>query len=154
MGLDMYLHKRTWIGNEIRDPQNQITLTAQSPEAIPTHIKPERIQYVIEKIACWRKANAIHQWFVQNVQCGNDDCHEYSVQIEQLKELRKIVRRIIKDPPRGPNELPTQSGFFFGDVDYGENYMNDLEYTNKILTTIINEIETTHDVEIVYQSSW
>ena len=30
--------------------------------------------YEDNQIASWRKANAIHKWFVDNVQDGVDDC--------------------------------------------------------------------------------
>lgn len=43
----------------------------------------------------WRKANAIHKWFVDNVQYGNDDCGTYGVEVEQLKELRKVCKKIL-----------------------------------------------------------
>ena len=41
-------------------------------------------------VAYWRKANAIHKWFVENVQDGVDDCGRYEVTKEQLQELLKI----------------------------------------------------------------
>ena len=44
----------------------------------------------------WRKANAIHQWFVDNVQYGEDDCGSYEVSVEQLKELRKTCKKVLK----------------------------------------------------------
>lgn len=38
-------------------------------------------------VAYWRKANAIHNWFVENVQNGVDDCGVYEVTKEDLEEL-------------------------------------------------------------------
>lgn len=43
----------------------------------------------------WRKANQIHKWFVENVQEGEDDCKEYYVSREKLKELLGKVNRIL-----------------------------------------------------------
>lgn len=43
----------------------------------------------------WRKANAIHKWFVRNVQSGNDDCGTYLVSKEILKELVDICQTIV-----------------------------------------------------------
>ena len=40
-----------------------------------------------EGVAYWRKANQIHNWFVLNVQNGEDDCGTYEVSEEQLQEL-------------------------------------------------------------------
>ena len=45
---------------------------------------------ISEAIAGWRKANAIHRWFVENVQDGEDDCDIYEVPKEQLEELLGI----------------------------------------------------------------
>lgn len=41
-------------------------------------------------VAYWRKANAIHKWFVDNVQNGVDDCRYAYVEREQLIELRDL----------------------------------------------------------------
>ena len=46
-------------------------------------------------VAYWRKANAIHSWFVNNVQNGKDDCEEYEVSEGQLHELYDICKDII-----------------------------------------------------------
>ena len=32
----------------------------------------------------WRKANAIHDWFVDNIQGGEDDCNAYNLSIDYL----------------------------------------------------------------------
>lgn len=48
-----------------------------------------------EDVGYWRKANAIHRWFVENVQDYEDDCGYYEVdreQLEQLLEECKIVK--------------------------------------------------------------
>ena len=36
-------------------------------------IKPKRISHIIEEMIYWRKANAIHNWFVENCQEGVDE---------------------------------------------------------------------------------
>lgn len=43
----------------------------------------------------WRKANQIHNWFVQNVQSGEDDCGMYLVSKEKLQELVDICKEIV-----------------------------------------------------------
>ena len=47
----------------------------------------------------WRKANAIHKWFVDHVQDGRDDCGIYYVTLKQLIELRDTCRRIMDECP-------------------------------------------------------
>ena len=55
-----------------------------------TRLKGER-----EEVGYWRKANAIHRWFVDNVQEGEDDCGEYEVTIKQLKDLLRTVQDVL-----------------------------------------------------------
>lgn len=43
--------------------------------------------YDADEVGYWRKANAIHKWFVDNVQKGEDDCGRYEVSKENLEEL-------------------------------------------------------------------
>ena len=49
---------------------------------------------IYESVGYWRKANAIHKWFVENVQDDNDDCGYYEVSKEQLEELLEICNTI------------------------------------------------------------
>ena len=51
---------------------------------------------ITDEVGYWRKANAIHKWFVDNVQDGEDDCDYYEVNKEQLEELLNICK-LIKD---------------------------------------------------------
>jgi len=47
------------------------------------------------ELGYWRKANAIHAWFVKNVQNGIDECQEANVTREQLTELKSLCERVI-----------------------------------------------------------
>lgn len=47
-----------------------------------------------KEIAYWRKANAIHRWFVDNVQNGTDDCHIHNECTQEiLKELLTLLEK-------------------------------------------------------------
>lgn len=50
-----------------------------------------------DEVAYWRKANAVHKWFVDHVQGGEDDCdwHDEVTQ-DVLEELRDICKEIIE----------------------------------------------------------
>ena len=74
------------------DELHAITITKGEK---PTSIKPERIKEITEEVMCWRKANMIHKWFVDNVQGGNDDCREHYVAREQLIKLRDLCRNVL-----------------------------------------------------------
>ena len=102
-------------------------------------------------VGYWRKANAIHAWFVSNVQDGVDNCKEYYVEVEQLKQLLKLVEQVLTNHSEAEALLPSQAGFFFGNTEYDESYFIDLEDTKKILEKVI-KLEENYD--IYYSSSW
>ncbi len=98
MGLDMYLHKRTYVKNWNHTPKGseyQITITRGGKEVAKTEIDPDNIIYTIQEAGYWRKANAIHRWFVENVQDGEDDCKQYCVSVEKLKQLLDTVNQVL-----------------------------------------------------------
>lgn len=122
---------------------------------------------IMEQVGYWRKANAIHEWFVQRVQDGVDDCryhHEVTKEIleelldtctEVLNSCKKELSdgRIIANRTLAMELLPTQGGFFFGSTDYDEYYIQDIENTIYIVQ---KALETTDfDKEMIYYiSSW
>jgi hypothetical protein len=96
MGLDMYLHKKTYVKNwEYMKEKDTHEVTVSRGGKIRTDIKPERISEIVEQVAYWRKANQIHSWFVHNVQNDVDNCGEYYVSIDQIKELVDLCKRIL-----------------------------------------------------------
>lgn len=152
MGLDMYLYKKNYIwGGEWVNPEAKQEVIVKTGGKVDTKIKPERIKYVVEEVGYWRKANQIHNWFVQNVQNGNDDCGNYYVSREALEGLLNICRIVSVDKEKAEELLPTQSGFFFGGTEYDEWYYQDIENTIKILEDVLSD-ETGDDFE--YSSSW
>ena len=50
----------------------------------------------LTEVAYWRKANAIHGWFVNNVQNGVDKCQKSPVTRQQLNELLSVCHEVIK----------------------------------------------------------
>jgi hypothetical protein len=155
MGLDMYLTKRTYVQRWAHIPDEQQFRVTVSRGGEPYEpIKSDRVSYVTEQVAYWRKANMVHKWFVDNVQRGVDDCGTYDVDRDQLANLRDACRAALKSKEPG-TVLPTQSGFFFGSTEYDEGYRSDLEYTVKILSEILDEGEAPGgNADFQYHSSW
>lgn len=91
----MYLTKKTYVKNWDHMPPEErhlVTVTkGNNPDSI---CRPERVSYVIEEVAYWRKANAIHHWFVENCQGGEDDCREAWVRKEQIQELVDLCKQV------------------------------------------------------------
>jgi len=104
-----------------------------------TGAEPWRYQY--GTAIYWRKANAIHQWFVENVQYGEDDCHIYEVDVDQLKELLAVCEEVLADRSKAEELLPTQAGFFFGSLEYDEWYWDDVKQTAAGIRAILENIE-------------
>jgi hypothetical protein len=103
----------------------------------------------------WRKANAIHNWFVREEQEGVDNCAEYNVSTEALAELRDICNKVLVDPDKADELLPPQSGFFFGSTDVDEWYLEQLKYTVERLDVLLELPEVkNHKINFYYSSSW
>ena len=105
----------------------------------------------------WRKANAVHRWFVENCQGGVDDCNPSGpVHVEQLAALVHLCEQVLKDPTLAPELLPTCSGFFFGDTAYDEWYLGDLHQTvtdvRGLVTRAVQDFPGR--LTFLYQSSW
>lgn len=50
------------------------------------------------ELAYWRKANAIHKWFVDRVQGGIDDCKRHrEVTREDLEDLADVCEQVLKN---------------------------------------------------------
>ena len=150
MGLDMYLEKRTYVRQwEHQSPEEQYNVeVTKGGESVK--IDPKRVTYIIEEIGYWRKANQIHQWFVDNVQHGVDNCGEYCVSKGQLEDLLEICIKILNDNSLAEELLPTASGFFFGGTEYDEWYFKDIENTIEVLKEALSD---TH-ADYYYSSSW
>ena len=150
MGLDMYLTAELYVSeyNEKDKPlENAIK------QNVPSGLGAFRPKNVTFELAYWRKANAIHGWFVKNVQEGTDDCGNYYVSLDKLKELKETCEKVLKDVRLAEDLLPTTKGFFFGDYKYDEYYEDDLVRTLEALDKILSSPDA-KDWWIEYHSSW
>ena len=109
--------------------------------------------FVKVEVGYWRKANAIHKYFVDKCANGKDDCEEVYVYQENFEELMSICNQLLesKDTELAMKLLPTASGFFFGGVEYDEWYFKDLEHTRDILKKVLAD---KHDFDYIYRASW
>lgn len=96
-----------------------------------------------------RKANAIHKWFIDNVNDGIDDCTEFEVSVDDMEKLLNLINRVLDDHSMADLLLPTQSGFFFGSIEYDHYYFQDLLDCKEALIEMINEGEP-----VTYWASW
>ena len=154
MGLDMYLSKKTYVKNwDFQDDSKKHDITVKLGGVTRDDIKPERISNITEEVMYWRKANAIHNWFVQNCQDGIDECQESYVSKEQLEELADICEKVVET--KDASLLETKGGFFFGSVDYDEYYFQECERTaNTLRKLLAEETPNGYGGDFYYQSSW
>jgi len=90
MGLDMYLERDVYIGNQFE--HNKEKAVVGHPQ-----IDQSKVKAITEEVGYWRKANAIHGWFVRNVQSGNDECQRSYVSVEQMQLLFDLCTRILRN---------------------------------------------------------
>lgn len=133
MGLDMYLSREVYLANYQHDPEG-MKLSAAVLKALKAKNSSQYESGSIKislPAGYWRKANAVHKWFVDNVQDGKDECESHHVSEIHLTTLQNICRKILTEglSDETTKLLPTQSGFFFGNTDYDENYLEDLRQT-------------------------
>jgi len=160
----MYLHAKKYVEkidwNKLRDLDldmdsdeaitplwNDIVETAGMKD-IATDIYGVNVEVTA---AYWRKSNQIHKWFVDNVQGGEDDCGNYYVSKDKLKELRETCRQALF--AKDPSLLPPQAGFFFGSYDIDEWYWEDIKRTIKKLDRLF-ELPDFDQLSFYYTSSW
>ena len=157
MGLDMYLEKRVRL-YRLQDKEWKKDIRLFSDDQPKVYKKLES-PWLSFEVGYWRKANQIHHWFVENVQDGEDDCKEYRVTIDQLRQLYDLCEQILKEPNEkkrlklAKELLPTQEGFFFGTIDYDEYYFETLKDTTEMLEGLFKE-EDAEEADYVYSSSW
>ena len=159
MGLDMYLKAKRchfvsrydgsdlYGTSEFSEALKKVPVLAAFESTFPEVVECEAMY--------WRKANAIHGWFVENVQNGEDNCGSYYVSIGDLTKLRDDIREVLNDFNKAGEVLPTRSGCFFGNTEYDEWYWQDLERTSQRLTAILETPEKElKEWSFEYQSSW
>lgn len=146
MGLDMYLSGRRYLW-EHKGEHLKVTTEDLLPDFMPA------VNEIRTRAMYWRKANQIHQWFVDNVQDGEDDCREYVAEPEDLQKLLTLCKRVLENKELAKDLLPTVNGFFFGGLDYDEEYFQDLENTVERFEKIL-AMPDINEWQFIYQSSW
>lgn len=174
MGLDMYLYAKKYIGDESVDAISKLANTTNLPT-------PEWSKSIsVEKlVGYWRKANAIHGWFVDEIGNGVDECQVMFIDRERLEKLRndcivalanpsreyqiedqKVVYLLCDylnsletpiDPATYESPINPTDGFFFGGSERDDYYYFQLEYTINLVSSLL-ELDDSYSFN--YQASW
>ena len=158
MGLDMYLEARKFVSGYSHRPideQNEYENILASVDLSRADLGADASPfiYLSVNVAYWRKVNAVHSWFVENVQDGVDECQRAVVSREQLQELVDVCKQVRDDHSLAEELLPPQAGFFFGSYDYDEWYFEGIDNTIEQLEKILNNPKF-EGWDFIYQSSW
>lgn len=156
MGLDMYLNANRYVSNFFNkgDSERAAAIQQHFPELevlTPRWGKESPIKEITVEAGYWRKANQIHNWFVKNVQGGEDNCETYDVTRDQLAELRDLCQEVLDNRERAMELLPPAAGFFFGSTEVNDYYFGDLENTIRQIDAALKLPESW---DFVYRSSW
>lgn len=151
MGLDMYLSAKRYIWKHLDEEQK---LQGELNKVFEDDIgnTDMRVSEVSVNAMYWRKANAIHKWFVENVQDGEENCREYWVDSAQLEQLLKMCQLALENKDKPDKILPTADGFFFGSTEYEDWYWSDIEETIKGLEKVLKMDQSKWD--FYYRYSW
>jgi hypothetical protein len=161
MGLDQYLSaKKTISGSEWSAPEDRLKYAEVIDLVNASSIADADHPYITidVTVAYWRKANAIHNWFVQECNEGNDDGNAFHVSREQLEALYQLCYTVpkglaIHGDEYADEHLPTTSGFFFGSTEYDEWYLDSLKYTAEVIDKLLNDPATEY-LDFEYRASW
>ena len=161
MGLDMYLEARRYVQKQTYD-QNY------NSNPVPEYALISNIAFPADAdkfnefaglevnltVGYWRKANAIHNWFIQNCANGVDECQDVYVDASHLTNLLTIVSDLLttRDEAKAMELLPPTPGFFFGSYDIDEWYWSSLEYTKEILEHVLTLDDKS--TSFYYRASW
>ena len=152
MGLDMYFYgKRYFYSFDKESVEIAKKIKDLLPEVCGAEIKEVKVE-----LHYWRKFNALHKWFTDNIQDGVDNCEEYYVESEKLYNLRDVCEKIIADKSLAPELLPTSSGFFFGATEYDEYYFSRVTDLKNWLDDFLikDSLGVLEGWEYYYRASW
>ena len=161
MGLDQYLSAKKCISGSQWSTDAERLQYAEIIDLVnASSIVDDDHPYITidVTVAYWRKANAIHNWFVQECNDGVDDGNGFHVSRERLLALYQLCYTVPKGLAIHGDEyanehLPTTSGFFFGSTDYDEWYLESLRYTAEVIDKLLNDPVTEY-LDFFYRASW
>jgi hypothetical protein len=161
MGLDMYLYKKTYVQNwEHNPPEQQHQIEVKKNGVVREDIKPNRICYITEQVAYWRKFNALHGWFIEKCAGGVDECQDISVTEDEMELLLKTLKEVKdSDYALAKDLLPPTQGFFFGGDEIDEYYKEDVSETIETIEELLKENEQSkehglYSGDFYYRASW
>lgn len=169
MGLDQYLEirKSEYRSKYSKDKGSRLKLEYPKDitEFIPNLTDLRISRQTNYEVGYWRKANQIHNWFMQN--CARrdeydnpiDDCRPIEITVDKLEKLLDDCKKVLTDHSLAKELLPTADGFFFGSTAYDDYYLGQIEQTIEIIEPVLKFVKHKLEIkdyawEVYYQASW
>lgn len=159
MGLDMYLEVSKYVGGWDHSTDEEKSTFKQIIKAVGVEklVSPASPGINIRvNVAYWRKANAVHSWFVRELAKGVDECQDIYVSIEDMENLIAECKAALElyavgDIQAAGERMQPQAGFFFGTTEVDKWWAEGLKDTIKQLTPLVDLGEK---FEFYYRASW
>ncbi len=116
------------------------------------HPTNERIPMEQEEVGYFRKVNFLVSFF-NNRGYTVENCVPIIIDEMDAQELLELCNKVLENPFKGPELLPTCEGFFFGNTDYDEHYIEDVKQVAEFVKdTLLPCLEQGDDIsfEISY----
>lgn len=148
MGLDMYLYAERRVSTyRQEDELKRLAVALDFPTDLITEYSSGSVRF---PVGYWRKANAIHSWFVRHCQDGIDECQDTYVDRDKLELLLDACTKAYVGET---GDLEPTTGFFFGSQDKDTWYYEDLKYTILLLNRLLID-PALNGYDFYYRSSW
>lgn len=106
------------------------------------------------EIGYFRKVNFLVKFFERK---GFDVLNQIPLVIkkEDAEELLSKCEEVLKDRSKGPELLPTMSGFFFGSTDYDDYYYDNVEAVRDyVKDKLLPEFDALKEGEYICFETW
>jgi len=161
MGLDMCLEADRYVGGWKHSDEEEKKLYKQLLQAVGTEklASPKSPSvHVRTTVAYWRKANAIHSWFVRELADGVDECQAIHVPVEVIKRLIHECWEALKlynagELEKAEEHMPPKAGCFFGSCEIDEWWAEGLKSTIEQLSPLVAP-EISEKFDFYYRASW
>ena len=105
------------------------------------------------QIGYFRKFNALHNYIVNNLAEGIDECQEIEITKDNLYALLDKLIRVDNNKDLAHSELPTADGFFFGNTAYDDWYFSNVKEAIEMCKLFLTKIDF-NKYDLIYQASW
>ena len=98
----------------------------------------------------WRNCNQFRSWFENNAENFSDNGTTI-IDRDLLVDFLDVLEKVSADYSRAPELLPTEAGFFFGGLDYGEHYFSKIDTAINEVSELLNRVSEEYLTDNQYE---